>query len=59
MKYNYTFITDDPMMEVKVEAGLRSDGYKVQRQGRRLTVVGIDDEWRAIIEKHAGRMWAF
>ena len=59
MKYNMSFIIDDPMMEVKVEAGLRSDGYKVQRHGRKLTVVGIDAEWRGIIERYANRLWAF
>lgn len=59
MKYNFTFIVNDPMMEVKIESALRSDGYKTQRDGRRLTVIGVDDEWRAIIEKHADRLWAF
>ncbi len=59
MKFNYTFIVNDPMMEVKIESGLRSDGYAVQRSGRKLTVVGVNEEWRALIERYADRLWAF
>lgn len=59
MKYNYTFIINDPMMEVKIESALRSDGYAVQRTGRKLTVIGVDAEWRALIERYADRLWAF
>lgn len=59
MKYNVTFIVYDPLMEIRIEAGLRGDGYAVQRMGRKLTVIGINEEWRGIIEKHANRLWQF
>lgn len=59
MKYNYTFIVNDPMTEVKIESALRSDGYKVQRAGRKLTVIGINEEWRNVLERYADMLWAF
>ena len=59
MKYNVTFIVYDPLTEIRIEAGLRGDGYAVQRTGRKLTVIGINEEWRSIIEQYANRLWQF
>lgn len=59
MKYNATFIIEDGMTEIMVETVCRGEGYKVTRDGKKLTVIGMTEmEFNWLLE-NANQIWPF
>lgn len=58
--YNMGFYFRNMEVEVSFLAGLELEGIRVRHLGGgRYSAIGLSEEHREFIEKHADRFWAF
>lgn len=57
--YNMSFITTDMMIEMKVIGLCEERGYSWRKNSTKISVMGVDNEIRDIIEKHSDKFWGW
>lgn len=55
--YNYSYVVYDPVKDTELEAELRAAGFTVQREGRKVYVIGSDKKHWDKIRKEADGFW--
>lgn len=59
MKYNMTFVTGNMMLEIKIIGMAEERGLQWRKTGMKVSIVGLDEEMRDIIEAHCDRFWGW
>lgn len=56
--YNISFV-GNTMLEIKVIGLCEERGFSWRKSGEKVSVMGVDNEVRDIIEKHSDRFWGW